>query len=464
MSKLQKLGANTLIFAIGNIGSKLMIFLLVPFYTVFLSPAQLGKADMSVTTVSLLVPLLTLSISDAVMRFGLDEKDSENVLAVAMTILSLEFIILLVATPFLFQISFLKEEIIYLVVLLFFQSLYLTLQQYARAVGKIKLFAWSSLIVSLILTVSMIIVLGVFRLGVVGFIFAQASSFLVGSFFLCWQMKIKVPLKKLDTVLLKRMLLYSVPLMPNALTWWVIQLSDRYFITLFSGIAAAGLYVVAVKIPSLINLCSSIFFQAWQLSVIENKEGNGNYIRLAFSIFSMVLMVGISLLMIANKLLVSLLFSTSYSTVWQFIPFLLLSSLFSALATFLATNDMKEMKTTFIFQSTMIGAGLNIVLNLILIPVLGLQGASISGMLSFAMTFYIRGKRQNMFENQFFKRSFICSIILLIGQASSISFCKGVSFWYQLIFLVGIVGINAPIMARIAKEIKNKIKRKEMSI
>lgn len=71
MSQIKKLAMNTVIFGIGNLGSKLLIFLLIPIYIYFLTPEQLGEADLVVSTVTLFIPLVTLRVAVAVIRFGI---------------------------------------------------------------------------------------------------------------------------------------------------------------------------------------------------------------------------------------------------------------------------------------------------------------------------------------------------------------------------------------------------------
>lgn len=64
---------NTLIFTLGNIGSKVISFFLIPLYTNILTTAQYGVTDLITTIVTVAVPILTLNICESVMRFGLDK-------------------------------------------------------------------------------------------------------------------------------------------------------------------------------------------------------------------------------------------------------------------------------------------------------------------------------------------------------------------------------------------------------
>ena len=75
--KNKALLTGTITYAIGSFGTKFLNFLIVPLYTYFIMPKDLGDYDLLVTTVSLLSPLLTMKISDAAYRWIIKEKENE---------------------------------------------------------------------------------------------------------------------------------------------------------------------------------------------------------------------------------------------------------------------------------------------------------------------------------------------------------------------------------------------------
>ena len=80
-SKYKNLSMNTLLFTISSFGAKIISFLLVPIYTSVLSTKDYGNVDLVSTTVQLLIPIATLNIQDAVLRFSLDDKyEAEEVI------------------------------------------------------------------------------------------------------------------------------------------------------------------------------------------------------------------------------------------------------------------------------------------------------------------------------------------------------------------------------------------------
>ena len=70
------------------------------------------------------------------------------------------------------------------------------------------------------------------------------------------------------------MLRYSVPLVPSALSWWVISASDRYVIRWILGSASNGIYAVAHKFPSILQIMFTMFNNAWtDLALAEFGKG-----------------------------------------------------------------------------------------------------------------------------------------------------------------------------------------------
>ena len=84
-SKYSYLSKNVLLFAIGSFAPKILTLILVPLYTSFLSTEEYGIADLMNTTILLLIPILTVDMADAVMRFALDEKYHKKTLKNLLT-------------------------------------------------------------------------------------------------------------------------------------------------------------------------------------------------------------------------------------------------------------------------------------------------------------------------------------------------------------------------------------------
>ncbi|MDM5221859.1 polysaccharide biosynthesis C-terminal domain-containing protein [Peribacillus sp. NJ11] len=395
MNVYKKLVNNSLIFAIGNLGTKLIIFLLLPLYTTYLKKSEFGLVDLFTTTLSFLIPIFTLSIFDSVLRFAMDKNyDKQAVLINSIVVTLGGFILSILIYPIFINILPFDDLILYFYLILFFQSINATLTQYVRAQGKIKLFAISGIINAFTLLFCNIVLLVIYQMGIIGYLVSLIFANLITGIFLIYKGKLKQSFKvsKINIKLTKEMLLYSIPLIPNALMWWVMGLSDRYIITYFLGLSATGVYAVANKIPSILNMVNSIFFQAWQMSAIEEHDSKDKdkFFSNVFNIFSIAMLVSASIILVNLKLIMKLVVADNYFEAWKYVPFLLLGVVFSSFSGFLGTNYIAAKKTKGVFKTSVIGAIINIIINVILIPKIGINGAAIGTMVSFAVIWILR--------------------------------------------------------------------------
>lgn len=187
-----------------------------------------------------------------------------------------------------------------------------------------------------------------------------------------------LPSKERDQRVLKKMLLYSVPLMPNAIFWWVGTSVNRFFITSMLGIGASGLFAAASKIPNVMNMVSSTFWQAWSLSAFQEfkKTDTGKFYSNVFAVFRTFCFLAASGLMLLTPWLASLLLQKKFYDSWPIIPILILAFLFNVFAGFYGTVFTASMKTRHLMTSTAAAAIVVIVLTWLLIHVMGLQGAA----------------------------------------------------------------------------------------
>lgn len=411
--------SNTIFFSIGSLGSKVIIFFLVPFYTFYLSPQELGTGDLLISIGMVLIPVMTLSISDAVLRFQLEEDHSglySKALSNGVMIVILQGVVLTLGS---IGANFFLSDIylyIYTSIYIFSSSLFLVFQQYLKAINQNKLYAMLSILHAFLIGIFMVLSLKEFELGLKGFLISQSIPPLIISLFLILRLY-KVIQFSIDKPYLKKMLNYSTPLMPNAIFWWIMQLSNRLLITLYLGVFATGIFTVASKIPSIINIFTSIFIQAWQISAVELKKQKDKYYGIVFDLLFSSLLLLVALLFLVTDPLVSKLFSADYQSAKTYIPPLYLASFFSALSAFIATNYLVEMNTKMVLKSTLFGGITNLFLSAITIPFIGLAGAAISMLISFFITFlirYVHSDFNSLVSNRIFKCISLAPLLLIV--------------------------------------------------
>ena len=395
MNNYKKLVSNSIVFAIGNLGSKLIVIFMVPLYTYYLTPSEYGTSDLILSIVGLLTPVITLSIFDAVLRFIMDKSYEKScVLTNGLIVTIIGNMIFLLLFPVLKYFGIQQEYIIYIVILLFLQSFQSLMSQYTRAVGKVKLYAFNGIFTTLILLIGNILFLVVFHFGLIGYLLSQIVALIASNLFLFIYLKTWkiISIKLFEKELLLEMLMYSLPLMPNALMWWLTNTSNRFIILYFSGVTATGLFAVANKIPSILSIIQNIFFQAWQLSAIETYEQKDreSFYSNVFLYFSFTMIISTSLILLGIKPIFKLFISHSFFEAWKLTPFLLIAVMFSSFSSFVGTNYIASKKTKGILYSTLVGAISNVVLSVLFIQIFGVNGAGIATSISFILMWFYR--------------------------------------------------------------------------
>ena len=332
-SRYKKLINNSFIFAIGDLGSKGITLLLVPFYTFFLSQSEYGLIDIIQVTINLLIPLLSLSVYEAVLRYVMDNRDISGVFTNGFFITVVSSLIILFTTLLLFLFSN-QTLIIYSSVLIIIQLFHNLILQFIRALGKIKIFAISGIITAICLGVFNILLIGILKLGIIGYLFAGTMSILVSTLYMNSKVNIiqYINPSKIRKDVIKKQVNYSLPLMPNSIMWWVINASSRYFILIFAGTVFNGLFAVASKIPGIFSIFNSIFFKAWQLSAIEeyNSDEKGKFYSTIFNYYQQFLFLANALALIFIKPIFLIASDEKFYNAWIYVPFLLVASLFSS--------------------------------------------------------------------------------------------------------------------------------------
>lgn len=394
MDSYKKLFSNSIIFAIGTMGSKVVTILLVPIYTYYLSAAEYGTVDLIVNTANLFLPIIFVSIYDSVLRFVMSaDENKEDVLKNGLAISYIGSLLLCLIALFLFWGGYKHITVvingIFVLITMGVQKL---LANYARADNKIKLFALNGILQTVLLCLLNIIFLIFFSMGIEGYILSIVISNLFSIMHLCVFCKINLFKIGIDKKLTRNMLAYSIPMIPNAVMWWVMNASNRYFILAFVGVSANGLFAVANKIPSILQIVSQVFNQAWQISAIEeynNQKKNTFYTHIFQTYFSILIIVA-ALILLVLKYIYKFFVSADYFSSWKIVPFLLLGVIFTNLSTFLGTNYMAAMKTKGAFRTSVIGGIVSIILSLVFIPTLGYMGSGLAVLGSSLIMFFLR--------------------------------------------------------------------------
>ena len=398
-NKYTTLVSNTFLISIGTFGSKLLTFFMVRFYTEVLTPSDYGTADLIMQGANLLFPVISMGIVEGVFRFALgNPKKRKNIFSAGVWVITGGSAVLAAVTVLTWSAD-LFDDVLWLMAIYTIASCYHSLcAQFIRAQGKMALYAGQGILNTVLVIGLNILFLLVFKWGITGYVLSTAVADILCSGFLVFKEKLWQYLTvKPGKGLLAHMLRYSVPLIPTTIFWWITSVSDRYMITAFLGSDANGIYAVAAKIPTLLTLMATIFLEAWQFSAIAESAGER---REHIRFYSKIWKIFMSAMFLAGGVVIALsqweirvLSADEYYSAWQYIPLLSAAMIFSSFVTFAGSIYVVEKKSLLSFGTSMAGAAVNILLNLILIPTeLGIQGAVIATFSSYFLVFLIRSK------------------------------------------------------------------------
>lgn len=399
MKKYKYLLKNIGLLTLSNFGSKVLSFILIPLYTSKLTTTEYGTFDMYSTTISLLIPILTINITSAVMRFCLDDDIKESdifTIGFQGVIISIFVFLALVFINNIFHLIPLFESYWLEFVLLFiFTILYDLFSEFSRGIEKIKEVAITGILNSFSVLMLNILFLVYFDAGIRGYFYANILSYLIPIIFLFFKLRlfnyINFNHSKLET-LKKRMYSYSLPMVFNTIGWWINNISDRYIVTWICGLAANGIYSIAYKIPSILNILQTIFNQAWTISAVKNQDEASVFYSRIYDIYNFLMVFICSLLIIFDKVIARILFANEFYTAWKYAPFLMISVVFGALSGLLGGILTAQKKSKILGSSTLIGAAINTILNFILIYNLGPIGAAIATLIAYFIVWIMRYK------------------------------------------------------------------------
>lgn len=384
--------------AVSQFGIKLLNFFLVPLYTSVLTTEEYGTYDLFNTTVALLIPFLTLNIRESTLRYSLGgEYNTKQVFSISTVfgIKSILYAAVLLAGNSLLHLSPVIDDYKWLILLMFVsQAANGIVTNFVRGLERLKDIAVSSVICSMTIIVLNIVTLLPLQMGLTGYFIANITGPLIQSIYLfmrCrgWQY---ADLTHIDRKLKMEMKSYCTPMIANSTAWWINGVSDRYIIIWLCGAAANGVYSVAGKIPSILDVFQSIFSQAWTLTAVKefDPEDRSGFFSKMYSMYNMCMTVICSGLIVISRFMARILYAKDFFAAWRYVPFLMIAVLFGALAGYAGAIFAAAKDSRMYAYSTIAGAAVNIILNILLVRPLGPLGAAIATAVCYAVIYWIR--------------------------------------------------------------------------
>ena len=390
MGKKQELVKNTVIITIGKICTQFLSFFLLPLYTAVLTTAEYGTVDLLMTYQQLIGYIIFFQIEQAIFRFLIEvrkqEKETSEIVSscfgfaiIQAVFLAVVFVLIMLITGYMYSIY-----LYFYVIAVILSGLML---QIARGLGKNQIYALGSFISAISTIVLNIVFLVVFDFGVQGML----TSYILGNFLCAVAVffilhiyrYLKITNFRLD--ILKKCLSYSIPLVPNALSWWIMSASDRTIVAYMLGTSFNGLLTVANKFSTAFTSFYTIFNLSWTESAalhIHDEDASiffKGVIHRVYKLFSAAAIGIIAVMPFVFNVLVN----KNYADAYYQIPIYMLASLCQAFQGMYSVIYVALKKTKDIAKTTTISALINIVVDFALIKIVGLYAASVSTLISY---------------------------------------------------------------------------------
>lgn len=479
MNHKSQLAKNTLIIAIGKLSTQVISYLLLPLYSSKLDPSEYGIYEFICTVSFFAVPLITMQMEESMFRFLVDCKtDEEKKKVISQTIFYIGVASLISIPIMILLLSLSKLEYtprFVMVVILFILSnvvLYMS-NAMVRGQGKFKLYSVANVILGI-----MTILLNLFFILVVK---TQAEGLLCANLIANWAVaifllaKLKLPkfIGKFDKKTMKTMFKYSAPLVPNSISWSIINMSDGIILTKLISTAANGIYGMANRFPNIINVFYSYFYTAWKESAAkivkeDNKEKfyNSIYADIKRLLFAVTICL-IAVMPFAFPIFINAKYEESY----MYIPIIMVAMFFSNLSSFYGGIFGAYKETKVMGYTTMIAAAINLLIDLGLVFKLEVFAACLSTLVADMFVYFFRKYKLKKFfklkETRMIGPIIVAIIILFTYYLKYWTGIQGVAYWIvsavTLIFAIGYSYlINRTIINNTAKQLIGKIrKRKE---
>ncbi len=431
--KAKKLLSNTAIFTVGKFVSKIIVFVMLPFYTSCLSQAQYSTADLIANLCNLIIPIAALGVSEGIFRAAADKNDDKEAFFTnGILIMLCGCAVFLLLSPLLSLWEMFTPYVWLIILYVLASNIHSVCSQYICAIGKSNLFAVQGIVNTAITVILNIVFLAGFGFGVEGYILSIILADFLSAILVFFAARLYRAIKprKIDFKIIKALLKFCLPLVPSTVFWWITGVSDRYMVSAMCSPDENGLYAVAYKIPTILTYIVIIFNDAWKISAVsdaDDMEKNADFYGKTYKYYQAIMFIGGGFICIFSWIISRILFADAFREAWIFVPVLTVATIFSSLDTFLGSAYFTVRKTGMSFLTSFIGAAVNIALNLWLIPSYGAMGASIATLASYLLVYIIRAATMKRFIP--FKTHSVRVLLntLLVGGEAAVITLMGMS-------------------------------------
>ncbi len=462
LEKIKELTKDTAIYGISTIVGRFLGFFLVPFYTNVINTRDYGIYSNIYAYLAFLNIVFIYGMDSAYMKYasqneGIEKKKifSTSYIFVSITSVLFSLVLIFIKNPFseVMEISSSYSNLYYyLILILFFDTAALIpfanlrLERKALKFTSVKLFN-----IILNLTLNFVLVLK-FRMGIEAIFLANlaASAF---TFLILVPEIIGNIILKIDYAQLKKYLKFGLPYLPASLAATVVQVVDRPVVLAMTNESTLGIYQANYKLGIFMMLFVSMFQYAWQPFFLTNaKENNAKEL---FSKILTLFLIAASMIWIVLTLFVEdfarfeflpgkSIIGKEFLSGITIVPIILLAYLFNGIYYNFQAGIYIEEKTKYYPYVTGAGAVANVLVNILLIPLLGINGAALATLSSYiimAAGLYFFSQKYYPVKYEYAK---IIKMLLVIFITAAVYYylyyAVGLTMIYKFLILFGFIG------------------------
>lgn len=461
-SKTKDLIKNTFIIFLGKASPQIISLLLLPLYTSYIITSEYGYVDLITTYVSLIVIIIALGLDLASFRFLIDYRKCEEKQKKVISNIFLCLLLIFVTFSIIFCVanSVLQIKYGWLVLVLIISNIISNiLAQISRGLGNNLEYATSYIIGGIVTIILNIVLIVKFGLGGKALLLSTIISNFFISIYLIFKLKIYKMINFIykDKQTIKELIKYSAPLIPNQISWWIMNVSDRTIISAILGVSENGIYSIANKIPNIFSGLYSVFHMSWteQATIHYNDDDRNSYFSIVVNngikIFGSICLLLITIIPIVFNFFIN----DNYSRAYYQIPILLMAVMVNIVMMLFGVVYIARKMSNELAKTSALSAIINILVNVLLIKHFGLYAASISTFVACFLVMIYRWVGIKKYISIDLDKKLICIL--------SLSFLISIYFYYKktmnlVIFVLSFiltVYINKTNLLKIKKSIKN---------
>ena len=466
MNKNKEFVINTLILFLGKFATQFISLLLLPLYTHYLITDDFGIVDLLQTYITLFVPLLILRIDSAIFRFLIDVRNDEiqkkQIISNNIFLLVLSLIISLIAGIIVINIFNIKYALL-VIINIFSLMISNVFLQILRGLGKNLHYSISSIITGIITLLINIVLIVFYNWNASSILLSSIIANSICSLYVVFACKLYkyIDFKLVKKEEIKTILKYSLPMIPNSLSWWIVNVSDRTIITTILGSGLNGIYSVSCKFSNILNSIFSIFNMSWQESAslhINDEDRDVFFSNMINKLFFIFFSCSLGIIVII-PLLFDILIGREYLEAYKYIPLILYGNVWNILISLIGGIYVAKKKTKEISNTTIISAIINIIVNICLIANIGLYAACISTIIAYMIMGIYRYVDCKKYVNLKLKIKKLVLVTIVFIISSFIYFINNVYLnIINLIFIVIFICIiNKELVLITFKYLRNKV-------